>query len=144
MWKKVLISAIFIMIIIIGMSAVYTNNQSKKNENDVENFVSQEEEISSEYVTDECSNEWRDYSLTVQEELKEASQNLNDENKTYIVKAEDNYIKVYYINNKNEEILYRVTDISIQYLGENDVEELKQGIKVVGLQELNQLIEDFE
>ena len=117
MWKKVLISAIFIMIIIIGMSAVYTNNQSKKNENDVENFVSQEEEISSEYVTDECSNEWRDYSLTVQEELKEASQNLNDENKTYIVKAEDNYIKVYYINNKNEEILYRVTDISIQYLG---------------------------
>ena len=144
MWKKVLISAIFIMIIIIGMSVVYTNNQSNKNENDVENFVSQEEEISSEYVTDECSNEWRDYSLTVQEELKEASQNLNDENKTYIVKAEDNYIKVYYINNKNEEILYRVTDISIQYLGENDVEELKQGIKVVGLQELNQLIEDFE
>ena len=144
MWKKVLISAIFIMIIIIGMSVVYTNNQSNKNENDVENFVSQEEEISSEYVTDECSNEWRDYSLTVQEELKEASQNLNDENKTYIVKAEDNYIKVYYINNKNEEILYRVTDISIQYLGQNDVEELKQGIKVVGLQELNQLIEDFE
>lgn len=144
MWKKVLISAIFIMIIIIGMRAVYTNNQSNKNENDVENLVSQEEEISSEYVTDECSNEWRDYSLTVQEELKEASQNLNDENKTYIVKAEDNYIKVYYINNKNEEILYRVTDISIQYLGQNDVEELKQGIKVVGLQELNQLIEDFE
>ena len=144
MWKKVLISAIFIMIIIIGMRAFYTNNQSNKNENDVENFVSQEEEISSEYVTDECSNEWRDYSLTVQEELKEASQNLNDENKTYIVKAEDNYIKVYYINNKNEEILYRVTDISIQYLGQNDVEELKQGIKVVGLQELNQLIEDFE
>ena len=129
---------------IIGMRAFYTNNQSKKNENDVENFVSKEEEISSEYVTDECSNEWKDYSLTVQEELKEASQNLNDENKTYIVKAEDNYIKVYYINNKNEEILYRVTDISIQYLGQNDVEELKQGIKVVGLQELNQLIEDFE
>ena len=144
MWKKVLISAIFIMISIIGMRAFYTNNQSKKNENDVENFVSQEEEISSEYVTDECSNEWKDYSLTVQEELKEASQNLNDENKTYIVKAEDNYIKVYYINNKNEEILYRVTDISIQYLGQNDVEELKQGIKVVGLQELNQLIENYE
>ena len=144
MWKKALITAILIMIMIIGMRAFYTNNQSKKNENDVENFVSKEEEISSEYVTDECSNEWKDYSLTVQEELKEASQNLNDENKTYIVKAEDNYIKVYYINNKNEEILYRVTDISIQYLGQNDVEELKQGIKVVGLQELNQLIEDFE
>ena len=144
MWKKVLISAILIMIMIIGMRAIYTNNQSNKNENDVENFVSQEEEISSEYVTDECLNEWRDYSLTIQDELKEASQNLNDENRTYIVKAEDNYIKIYYLNNNNEEILYRVTDIAVQYLGENDVEELKQGIRVVGLQELNQLIEDFE
>ena len=144
MWKKVLISVILIMIIIIGMRAFYTNNQSKKNESDVENFVNNVEEISSEYVTDECLNEWRDYSLTIQDELKEASQNLNDENRTYIVKAEDNYIKIYYLNNNNEEILYRVTDIAVQYLGENDVEELKQGIRVVGLQELNQLIEDFE
>ena len=144
MWKKVLISVILIMIIIIGMRAFYTNNQSKKNESDVENFVNNVEEISSEYVTDECLNEWRDYSLTIQDELKEASQNLNDENRTYIVKAEDNYIKIYYLNNNNEEILYRVTDIAVQYLGENDVEELKQGIRVVGLQKLNQLIEDFE
>ena len=144
MWKKVLISAILIMIIIIGMRAFYTNNQSKKNESDVENFVNNVEEVSSEYVTDECLNEWRDYSLTIQDELKEASQNLNDENRTYIVKAEDNYIKIYYLNNNNEEILYRVTDIAVQYLGENDVEELKQGIRVVGLQKLNQLIEDFE
>ena len=144
MWKKVLISVILIMIMIIGMRAFYTNNQSKKNESDVENFVNNVEEISSEYVTDECLNEWRDYSLTIQDELKEASQNLNDENRTYIVKAEDNYIKIYYLNNNNEEILYRVTDIAVQYLGENDVEELKQGIRVVGLQELNQLIEDFE
>ena len=126
------------------MRAFYTNNQNKKNESDVENFVNNVEEISSEYVTDECLNEWRDYSLTIQDELKEASQNLNDENRTYIVKAEDNYIKIYYLNNNNEEILYRVTDIAVQYLGENDVEELKQGIRVVGLQELNQLIEDFE
>lgn len=144
MWKKVLISVILIMIMIIGMRAFYTNNQNKKNESDVENFVNNVEEISSEYVTDECLNEWRDYSLTIQDELKEASQNLNDENRTYIVKAEDNYIKIYYLNNNNEEILYRVTDIAVQYLGENDVEELKQGIRVVGLQELNQLIEDFE
>lgn len=144
MWKKVLISVILIMIIIIGMRAFYTNNQNKKNESDVENFVNNVEEVSSEYVTDECLNEWRDYSLTIQDELKEASQNLNDENRTYIVKAEDNYIKIYYLNNNNEEILYRVTDIAVQYLGENDVEELKQGIRVVGLQELNQLIEDFE
>ena len=144
MWKKILISVILIMIMIIGMRAFYTNNQSKKNESDVENFVNNVEEISSEYVTDECLNEWRDYSLTIQDELKEASQNLNDENRTYIVKAEDNYIKIYYLNNNNEEILYRVTDIAVQYLGENDVEELKQGIRVVGLQELNQLIEDFE
>ena len=103
-----------------------------------------ETDLLSKYVTDECVNEWKDYSLTVQEEIKEASQNISDENKTYIVKAEDDYIKVYYLNNNNEEILYKVTDIAIKYLGKSDVEKLEQGIKATGLQELNQLLEDFE
>ena len=51
---------------------------------------------------------------------------------------------MYYINEKGEEILYRVTDISTKYLGEEDVKELQEGINVVGIQELNQLLEDFE
>ena len=55
-----------------------------------------------------------------------------------------NNVKVIYINEKNEEILYRVTDISLEYLSNEDVESLKQGIDVYGIQNLNQLIEDFE
>jgi len=141
MWKKVLISLILMIISVIGIRLIYINNQEKDNQ---ENIVTNETNLSSQFVTDECINEWKDYSLTVQEEIKETSQNLSDENKTYIVKAENNYIKVYYLNNKNEEILYKVTDIALQYLEKEDVEKLKQGIKVKGLQELNQLLEDFE
>ena len=37
-----------------------------------------------------------------------------------------------------------MTDISIQYLEKEDVEKLKQGIEVKGMQDLNQVLEDFE
>ena len=142
MWKKFLISITIIFILVIGI--VVFNKANKNSEGESENIVRNEVELSSQYVTDECVDEWKDYSLTLEEEIKEASQNLSDESKTYIAKAEEDYIKVYYINNKNEEILYKVTDIAIQYLGKDDVERLKQGIKVTGMQELNQLLEDFE
>ncbi len=141
MWKKVLISLILIIIAVIGIKLIYEDDQKKEIR---ENIITNEVDLSSQYVTDECVNEWKDYSLTVQEQVKETSQNINDENKTYIVKAEDNYIKVYYLNTKNEKILYKVTDISVQYLEEEDIEKLKQGIEVKGLQELNQVLEDFE
>lgn len=141
MWKKVLISLILIIIAVIGIKLIYEDDQKKEIR---ENIITNEVDLSSQYVTDECINEWKDYSLTVQEQVKEASQNINDENKTYIIKAEDNYIKVYYLNNKKEKILYKVTDISIQYLEKEDIEKLKQGIEVKGMQDLNQVLEDFE
>ena len=141
MWKKIFIFLILLIISVIGIKLIYTKNQEKDNQ---ENIVNNETNLSLQYVTDECINEWKDYSLTVQEEIREASQNLSDEDKTYIVKAEDEYIKIYYINNNNEKILYKVTDIAVQYLGKDDVENLNQGIQVTGMQELNQLLEDFE
>lgn len=146
MWKKFLVSCVLMFILIIGIVVFNNNNKNIDSQKSNENIVNNETDISLSYIMDDCINEWKDYSLTVQEEIKEASQTLTDENKTYIVKAEVDYdyIKVYYINNKNEEILYKVTDIAIQYLGKDDVERLKQGIKVNGLQELNQLLEDFE
>ena len=141
MWKKILISLALMIISIIGIALINDTHIEKENQ---ENIVKNETNISDEYVTDECINEWKDYSLVVQEEIRQASQNLNDENKIYIVRAEDNYLKVYYLNNKNEEILYRVTDISTQYLEKEDVEKLTIGVELKGLQELNQLLEDFE
>lgn len=144
MWKKILLSIGLIIVLIVGIEIFnVSNNKEKKAENT--NIVQNETEISSsEYVTDDCVNEWEDYSKTVQEEIKETGQNLNDENKQYILRENDGFINVYYINEKGEEILYRVTDISTKYLGEEDVKELQEGINVVGIQELNQLLEDFE
>lgn len=143
MWKKILLSIGLIILLIVGIE-IFSVSQSKENKAENTNIVQNETEISSEYVTDDCVNEWEDYSKTVQEEIKETGQNLNDENKQYILRENDGFINVYYINEKGEEILYRVTDISTKYLGEEDVKELQEGINVVGIQELNQLLEDFE
>ena len=82
MWKKVLISLILIIIAVIGIKLIYEDDQKKEIR---ENIITNEVDLSSQYVTDECINEWKDYSLTVQEQVKEASQNINDENKTYII-----------------------------------------------------------
>ena len=143
MWKKILLSIGLIILLIVGIE-IFSVSQSKENKAENTNIVQNEIEISSQYVTDDCVNEWEDYSKTVQEEIKETGQNLNDENKQYILRENDGFINVYYINEKGEEILYRVTDISTKYLGEEDVKELQEGINVVGIQELNQLLEDFE
>ena len=45
-------------------------------------------------------------------------------------------------NGKEEE--YETTDISTEYLSETDKINLKNGIEVNGIQNLNQLIEDYE
>ena len=48
------------------------------------------------------------------------------------------------MNEDDEEILYKVTDVSIKYLSDEDRAELKKGIEVVGIEKMNQLLEDFE
>ena len=143
MWKKILISISLMIILIAGIEIL---NISKKNKpGETNNIVQNETEISaSRYVKDDCLNEWQDYTESVQNEIKETSGNLNDENKHYILREKDGFINVYYTNENEEEILYKVTDISTSYLGEEDIKELKEGIEVVGLQNLNQLLEDFE
>lgn len=139
MWKKVFLSIGLIVVLIVGIILFYMWRENRTSKN----IVNNETEISSEYVRDDCLNEWEDYAKTLQEEI-EASKTLNEENRHYILKEKDGNICVYYINEKKEEILYKVTDISIEYLSEDDVKSLKEGIDVYGLQNLNQLIEDFE
>ena len=142
MWKKILLSIILIIIFIGGIEFFYVSKREKMN--DTKNIVENETELSRKYVKDECLNEWEDYSKTVQNEIMETSQSLNDENRPYILREKDGFINVYYINESGEEILYRVTDISVKFLGENDIKELKQGIEVIGTQKLNEMLEDFE
>ena len=143
MWKKILLSIGIIILIVIGVE-LYNLSKKGKEENQNTNIVKNETELSSKYVKDDCINEWADYSKSKEEEIKETSGSINDENRKYILKDDDAIINVYYINENGEEILYKVTDISTKYLGESDVEELKRGIEVTGIQELNKILEDFE
>lgn len=140
MWKKVILPIIITSIILIGILIFnFVKSKNKDSEEKVKNEIN-----ISKFVTDECIDEWEDYSITIQDEINQASTTLTDENKTYILREINGYINLYYINEKNEEILYKVTEISTQFLGEEDISKLKRGIEVRGLQGANQLLEDFE
>ena len=144
MWKKIFLSVGIIIILVIGIELFNYYQNKKIEEQSSQNVIQSETELSNKYVTDDCIDEWEDYATTIEQEIQETNQSLNDENRHYIIKEKDNLISIYYINENQEEILYRVTDISTEYLSEEDIESLRQGIDVYGMQNLNQLIEDFE
>lgn len=62
----------------------------------------------------------------------------------FVLKEDKGKITVYKINENNEEEVYEKTEISIEYLSETDKNKIREGIKVNGIEELNQLLEDFE
>lgn len=62
----------------------------------------------------------------------------------YIIKEKDGNIVIFKLNSEGRETIYDVTSIEVQYLPETDLKQLKDGIKVNGLEKLNQIIEDFE
>lgn len=62
----------------------------------------------------------------------------------FILRSDNGMIVVYKINENNEEEVYEETEISVEYLTEKDKLEIENGISVNGVEELNQLIEDFE
>lgn len=62
----------------------------------------------------------------------------------FILKDDEGKITIYKINENNEEEVYQKTEISIDYLTETDKAEIQNGIRVNGIEELNQVIENFE
>lgn len=62
----------------------------------------------------------------------------------FILRDDNGKITIYKINENNEEEVYERTEISVEYLTETDKAEVRNGIRVNGIEELNQLIEDFE
>ena len=65
-------------------------------------------------------------------------------NEHYILKELDGVIAIYVLDENEVESLQEKTGISTGYLPEADREELKQGIKATGREELNNLLEDYE
>lgn len=65
-------------------------------------------------------------------------------NEHYLLKEKDGYISIYSLDENNNEKFIETTDISIEYLTEEDLENIEKGITVYTKKELNKTIEDFE
>lgn len=65
-------------------------------------------------------------------------------NEHYILRESDGYISISCKNNIGEYIFKGRTDILTQYLPQEDLIRLEKGIEVVGREELNKILEDFE
>ena len=62
----------------------------------------------------------------------------------YIVKENNGYVAIYTENSFGKETLKETTEIVTSYLPETDLVRLREGIKVIGKENLNAIIEDYE
>ncbi|MBP3831271.1 MAG: BofC C-terminal domain-containing protein [Clostridia bacterium] len=148
--KKIIIWGIIIVLAIIIGFIIYKNinlqqkeiglNETTQNIVEISELAEQNQDA----VTDECLDEWDDYNEYIGKKVEEASNNLTEQDTHYLLKDVYGYIEVYYLGENNNEYLYRKTDISTDYLSQEDKEDLKVGIEVVGIEALNKMLEDFE
>ena len=148
--KKIIITGMTIVLtIIIGF---ITYKIIKKQQDEIalnettQNLVeiSEKLEQDEDAVTDECLDQWDDYNEYMSHRIEEASNNITEQDTHYLLKDVYGYIEVYYLDENNKEYLYKKTDISTDYLTEEDKDDLQLGIEVVGIEELNKMLEDFE
>lgn len=146
--KRFCIWTAIIALIIISLIVIYriTNTINKPNISEENINSTNSINISTEQgeVTDECLDEWDDYNKYVGEKIEEASNNLQEDDTHYLLKDVWGYIEVYYLDNDKQEYLYKKTSIATDYLSQEDIDDLKIGIEVVGVQALNKMLEDFE
>ena len=62
----------------------------------------------------------------------------------FIIKLGKEYIEIHHVEPNGETTLYKTTEVSKEYLAEEDIEKLKKGIYVFGKGKLNSVIEDYE
>ena len=65
-------------------------------------------------------------------------------NEHYVLRDIDGYVNVFVLNKKGNETLYRATDILTKYLSEADRASLVNGAYVVGKDDLEMMLQDFE
>ena len=65
-------------------------------------------------------------------------------NEHYILKEKEGNIAIYKVDENNNERFLEDTEIAIEYLEEEDLDELKKSNKIYTKKELNKFIEDFE
>ena len=62
----------------------------------------------------------------------------------FIIKSGKEFVEVYELDEDYDKELYEITNISIEYLTDEDLEKLEEGIYVYGIAELNSTLESFE
>ncbi len=65
-------------------------------------------------------------------------------NEHYMLREKDGNVAIYVLDAEENETLSEITEISTEYLTEQDLQELKEGIRAIGKEELNSLLEDYE
>lgn len=65
-------------------------------------------------------------------------------NEHYVLREKDGFLAIYTKNQNGEEKLKEVTSIPIEYLPQDDIDKIKEGIEATGKEELNSILEDFE
>jgi len=61
-----------------------------------------------------------------------------------LIKEKDGNIAIFKLDPNNNQTFLEDTEIATEYLAEEDLEKIKQGITVYTKKELNKTIEDFE
>ena len=62
----------------------------------------------------------------------------------FLLKEEDGYIAIYKLDQNENEQFLQTTEIPTDYLAEEDLSQIRSGIKVYTQKELNKTLEDFE
>lgn len=65
-------------------------------------------------------------------------------NEHYVLKLDDDTVDVYHIEENGDESLYQDTNIYMDYLTNEDISNLKNGIYIYGKENISSVIEDFE
>lgn len=93
--------------------------------------------------TEEAFAEWELKGFSANEIviLKEVTGICNEH---YILRDKDGVIAIYTQDENGKETINYLTEISTEYLTEQDRKELKNGIQAIGKEELNNSLEDYE
>lgn len=96
-----------------------------------------EEQLKSKY-SDYAIQEFSNQKISLYKEIE----GFCDEH--YLLVEEQGYLAIYKVENNGDKTLVSKTNVSLEYLTDTDNVQLKQGIYVYGMEELNRTLEDFE
>jgi len=116
---------------------------------DCKHTITQKVELPAEIINmnkDELESEYKDWKLEEfsPEEIIFSREYTGICNEHYLVKIIGDVLGIYILDEDGKETLKEKTEIYAEYLPENDISRLKEGIEVIGRENLNSLLEDYE